>query len=93
MYTKIAFLQRFQFVKQPLNEVFHTATLFLLFTLFLCPTRTAGVVDVVYVYIVTWYVGCVWVGKSAMGGQFSADQEQEWMGVRTTDKEAGFPSK
>jgi hypothetical protein len=30
--------------------------------------RTAGVVDVIYVNIVTWSVGCEWVGELAKGG-------------------------
>ncbi len=55
--------------------------------------KTAGVVDVVYVNIVTWYVGCVRMGKPAKGGQLSADQGQEWMGIRTTNKEVNSPSK
>ncbi len=33
-----------------------------------CPTRTAGVVDAVYVNIVTWYVGCERIGELAKGG-------------------------
>ncbi len=53
----------------------------------------AGVVDVVYVNIVTWSVGCERVGELAKGGQMLADQGQEWMGIRTTSKEFGSPSK
>jgi hypothetical protein len=34
----------------------------------LVPDEDAGVVDVVYVNIVTWYVGCVRMGKLAKGG-------------------------
>jgi hypothetical protein len=34
----------------------------------LCLTRMAGVVDVIYVNIVTLYVGCVRMGKLAKGG-------------------------
>ncbi len=34
----------------------------------LCQTRTAGVVDVVYLNIVTWSVGCERVGERAKGG-------------------------
>jgi hypothetical protein len=34
----------------------------------LCQTRTAGVVNVVYVNIVTWSVGCERVGEIARGG-------------------------
>ncbi len=40
----------------------------------LCPTRIAGVVDVVYVNIVTWYVGCERVGRLVKGGQLLVDQ-------------------
>jgi hypothetical protein len=34
----------------------------------MCPTRTAGVVDVVYVNIVTLFVGFERVGELAKGG-------------------------
>jgi hypothetical protein len=34
----------------------------------MCPTRTAGVADVVYVNIVTRSVGCERVGELAKGG-------------------------
>jgi hypothetical protein len=54
--------------------------------------RTADLVDVVYVNIVTWSVGCEWVGELAKGGQFLANQGQEWMGILTTSKKAGSPS-
>ncbi len=53
----------------------------------------AGVVDVVNANIVTWYVGCERVGRLAKGGQLLVDQGQEWMGIRTTSKEASSPSK
>jgi hypothetical protein len=42
----------------------------------------ANVVDVVYVNIVTWSVGCVGVGEVAQGEQSIANQGQEWMGSR-----------
>jgi hypothetical protein len=58
----------------------------------LCQMRTADVVDVVYVNIVTWSVGCERVGELAKGGQLLADQGQKWMGIRTTSKEAGSQS-
>jgi hypothetical protein len=51
------------------------------------------VVDVVYVNTVTWSVGCERVGELVKGGQLLADQGQEWMGIRTTSKEADSPSK
>jgi hypothetical protein len=46
-----------------------------------CQTRTAGVVDVVYVNIVTYSVGCESVGEPARGGQLLVDQGQEWKRV------------
>jgi hypothetical protein len=49
------------------------------------------VVDVVYVNIVT--VGCGRVGEAAKGGQLIANQRQERMGIGTTLKRAGSPSK
>ncbi len=55
-----------------------------------CQTRTADVVDIIYVNIVTWSMGCVRVGEAAKGGQLIANQGQEWMG---TSKKAGSPSK
>ncbi len=33
-------------------------------------------------------MGCERVGELAKGGQLLADQGQEWMGIRTTSKEA-----
>ncbi len=54
---------------------------------------TADVVDVVYVNIVTWSVGCVRVGEVAKGEQSIANQGQEWMGIRAMNKKAGSPSK
>ncbi len=59
----------------------------------MCQTRTTDIIDVIYVNIVTWYVGCERVRKVAKGGQLLADQGQEWMGIRTTSKKAGSPSK
>ncbi len=59
----------------------------------MCQTRMAGVVDVVYVNIVTWYVGCERVGELERVGQLLGDQGQEWMGIRNTSKEGGSPSK
>jgi hypothetical protein len=59
----------------------------------LCQTRIADIVDVVYVNIVTWSVGCESVGEAAKGGQLLANQGQEWMGIRATSKKAGSPSK
>jgi hypothetical protein len=53
----------------------------------------ADVVDVVYVNIVTWSVGCVRVGEVAKGEQSIANQGQEWMGIRATSKKAGSLSK
>ncbi len=38
-------------------------------------------------------MGCERVGEVAKGGQLFADQGQEWMGIRTTSKKAGSPSK
>jgi hypothetical protein len=38
-------------------------------------------------------MGCVRVGEVAKGGQLIANQGQEWVGMRTTSKEAGSPSK
>ncbi len=54
---------------------------------------TADVVDVVYVNIVTWSMGCAGVGEAAKGEQLIANQGQEWMGIRTMSKKAGSPSK
>ncbi len=54
---------------------------------------TAVVVDVLCVNIVTWSMGCVRVGEVAKGEQSVANQGQEWMGIRTTIKKAGSPSK
>ncbi len=42
--------------------------------LYLCQTRTADVVDVIYVNIVTWSMGRKRVGELAKGGQLLADQ-------------------
>ncbi len=50
----------------------------------------ADIVDVVYVNIVTWSVGCERVGEVAKGGQLLANQGQEWMGIHTTSKKAGL---
>ncbi len=58
-----------------------------------CQTRMADIVDVIYVNIVTWSVGCGRVGEAAKGGQLLANQGEEWMGIRTTRKKAGSPSK
>ncbi len=52
----------------------------------------ADVVDVVYVNIVTWSLGCVRVGEVAKGEQLIANQGQEWMGICATIKKAGSPS-
>jgi hypothetical protein len=53
-----------------------------------------GTADVVvYVNIVTRSVGCVRVGELAKGEQLIANQGQEWMGICTTSKKAGSPSK
>jgi hypothetical protein len=38
-------------------------------------------------------MGCVGVGGVAKGEQLIANQGQEWMGIRTTSKKAGSPSK
>jgi hypothetical protein len=57
------------------------------------PDGTADVVDVLYVNIVTWSMGCVGVGEAAKGEQLIANQGQEWMGILTTSKKAGSPSK
>jgi hypothetical protein len=38
-------------------------------------------------------MGCVGVGEVAKGEQLIASQGQEWMGIHTTSKKAGFPSK
>jgi hypothetical protein len=40
----------------------------------LCQTRIADIIDVVYVNIVTWSVGCERVGEAAKGGQLLANQ-------------------
>ncbi len=61
--------------------------------LLMCLTRTTGVVDVVYVNIVTWYVWHERMGELAKGGQLLADQGQEWMGILAASKEASSPSK
>ncbi len=53
----------------------------------------ADVVDVVYVNIVTWSMGCIRVGEVAKGEQLIANQGQEWVGIRVTSKIAGSPSK
>ncbi len=53
----------------------------------------ADVVDVIYLNIVPWSVGCVGVGEAAKGEQLIANQGQEWMGIRTMIKKAGSPSK
>jgi hypothetical protein len=58
-----------------------------------CQTRTADIVNAVYVNIVTGSVGCERVGEAAKGGRLLANQGQEWMGIRTTSKKAGSPSK
>jgi hypothetical protein len=58
-----------------------------------CKMRMADVVDVVYVNIVTWSMGCVTMGDVAKGVQLIANQGQERMGIRTTSKKAGSPSK
>ncbi len=55
--------------------------------------RTADVVDVVYVNIVTWSVGCVRVGEAAKGEQSIANRGQEWMGICAMIKKAASPSK
>ncbi len=55
--------------------------------------RTADVVDDVYVNIVTWSMGCVRLGEVAKGKQLIANQGQEWMGIHTTSKKTGSPSK
>jgi hypothetical protein len=34
-------------------------------------------------------MGCVRVGEVAKGGQLTANQGQEWMGIRTTSTKAG----
>ncbi len=54
---------------------------------------TADVVDVIYVNIVTWSMGCVGVGEVAKGGQSIANYGQEWMGIRIMSKKACSPSK
>ncbi len=59
----------------------------------MCQTRTADIVDVVYVNIVTLSVGCERVGELAKGRQLLANQGQEWMGIRSTSKKGGSPSK
>jgi hypothetical protein len=53
----------------------------------------ADIVDVVYVNIVIWSVGCERVGEAAKGGQLLANQGQEWLGIRATSKKACSPSK
>ncbi len=50
----------------------------------------AGVVDFVYVNIVTWSVGCERVGELARGGQLLVDQGQEWMDIRHHEKRSWF---
>jgi hypothetical protein len=59
----------------------------------LYPTRTGGIVDVVYVNTVTLYVGCEDGRASKRVGHLLADQRQEWMGTRTTSKRSYSPSK
>jgi hypothetical protein len=57
------------------SKIFHTLSIFLTVlnlarccTCVLCQTRTTGVVDVVFVNIITWCVGCERVGELAKGG-------------------------
>jgi hypothetical protein len=38
-------------------------------------------------------MGCVRVGEVAKDEQLIANQEQEWMGIRTMSKIAGSPSQ
>ncbi len=38
-------------------------------------------------------MGCLGVGETARGGQLIANQGQEWMGICTTTRKAGSPSK
>jgi hypothetical protein len=38
-------------------------------------------------------MGCIRVGEVAKGEQLIAKQGQEWMGICTTSKKAGSPSK
>jgi hypothetical protein len=52
--------------------------------------ETADIVDVVYVNIVIWSVGCLRVGEAARGKQLIANQGQEWMGIRTKSKKSWF---
>jgi hypothetical protein len=56
----------------------------------LCQTRTDGVVDVVYVNIVTWTVGCKRVGELARVRQLFVDQGQEWTDIRHHEKRSWF---
>ncbi len=58
-----------------------------------CPTRTAGVVDVVYVNIVTWFVWCESMGELAKGGAVVSRPGKWVMDIRATSKEASSPSK
>jgi hypothetical protein len=59
----------------------------------LCQSRMSDVVDVIYLNIVTWSVGCGREREAAKGGQLIENQGQEWMSIRTTSKKAGSPSK
>jgi hypothetical protein len=55
--------------------------------------RTAGIVDVVYVNIVTWSVGCDRVGELAKGGAVVGRPGTRVDGyLPTTSKEVGSPS-
>jgi hypothetical protein len=38
-------------------------------------------------------MGCVREVKAAKGRQLIANERQEWMGILTTSKKAGYPTK
>jgi hypothetical protein len=54
------------------------------------PDEDSWIVDVVYVNIVTWSMGCERVGELAKGGQLLAHQGQEWMGIRHHEQSSWF---
>ncbi len=61
--------------------------------MYLCQKRTTGVVDIIYVNIVTCSVGFERVGELARVGQLLADQVNCGWVFATTIKKAGSPSK
>jgi hypothetical protein len=58
------------FVHVPKKHIFLTweDNMFQSCQAYMCQTRMAGIVDVVYVNIITWYLGCERVRELAKGG-------------------------